>query len=35
VLYPLYRNVARRPEWLFLFLGILALIIAFARSLPR
>jgi hypothetical protein len=33
--YPLYRSIARRPEWLFLCVGIAALAIAFVRSVPK
>ncbi len=34
VVYPFYRHLAARPEWLFLFLGLVALTIAFIRSVP-
>lgn len=33
--YPLYRHLAARPEWLLLFLGLVALAIAFVRSVPK
>lgn len=34
VLLPVLRQVIARPEWLLLFIGIIALMIAFVRSLP-
>ncbi|MCE9532855.1 MAG: hypothetical protein K8T89_17290 [Planctomycetes bacterium] len=33
--YPLVRRVSRQPEWAFLALGVLSLVIAFVRSVPR
>lgn len=35
VIHPIYRHLGARPEWLFLALGLIALVVAFIRSVPN